>query len=296
MELLLAVMVENELSQDETRARLKELALQTKADSKSPNRLRDYTPTSADRRRRIERFFNEKIKYLSLDHNLLDAALAEVISYLHKYRNKAQHQGKIRKATLYPAVRVLFEIATDLFATMPISTFAASSSDDYQWLKMQYGIQPTDLIEVDARRKVSEQLIKEIIPDTHALGESLALHISSRADELLEALDFIAENMQSAEDRATALKAIQYWQEFPDRPFIENDDRFRQYSPQHDLKLFERISQQVENLTNIPNRIEVFRVFSEIEWILEPVENQVYEVSAQVERHIQLEIDLRLGK
>jgi hypothetical protein len=69
----------------------------------------DRPPLSAAEKRRIERSFDAKLAYLAERHGVLDPRLAKVLSYVHRYRNEAYHEGTVRRETIRTAALILFE-------------------------------------------------------------------------------------------------------------------------------------------------------------------------------------------
>ena len=83
------------------------------------------------RQKKVERYFNEKLTFLSDNCGALALPTARALKHLHVYRNETQHHDRIRVGSIRPAVLVLFDIAADLLVSLQPSVTTWASDEDY---------------------------------------------------------------------------------------------------------------------------------------------------------------------
>ena len=296
VELLLDIAMEEELWTDEMRAMLRESTLSIPKAAETPELTEavSYEPLTRDRKYQISRYFNEKIKYLTDDHSIFDPHIGAVISHLHTYRNAAYHSASIREETILPAVMLYFEISTDLLADFGPSSY--SSSDESGWLKRRYALTVSDLFDRPARISIVDVLREGLSMTEEDLKSRLTDHLENRQTDVMDALDFIHDTTSIFSTRDEALRAVQYWREHPSDPIFTDMTQFDQYQPSVEMHHFGVMAKNASTILDAEGRIEAFQIFSEIEKRFEPIETQVNEFAAEIDRAIQLEVDSLRGK
>src|SRR5215469_10978049 len=201
--------IEHELVYNDWYRKMQDTILKTIKDhprsgDELPPMLQDIvhmTLISAKDKKRLSKYFDEKLKYLGaeLPHHIsrqhetelqiettqyLDESVAEVLSHLHAYRNEAYHKAKVRPETLSTAALILFEINCDLFLSLSKHVGVTySSADDYSWLQEKYGISEP-FLDDDYREKIISVLKGNLPIDDETIGRTLADHLESRLLDL----------------------------------------------------------------------------------------------------------------
>ena len=150
----------------------------------------------------------------------------------------------------------------------------------------------------DGVAEIASKLRSEIGIEASTLAQLLSDHLVSRLDDLYEQLDFICQNVGRGATHASELKHIQFWKATGCLAESEADQRFVAYAPKYTLGRLDDWRRSAEQLrTRVgEEKLKLLGEFCEIERQLEPLEEMVNEVASLIDRAIQLEIDMALGK
>lgn len=280
----------NENTREGVRARVLEIPEEHRG--RAGTQLTDWEPLTAGQKRRLERYFDEKLKHLTGRWQILDERLAKVLSYLHQYRNEAYHEGHVRYDTIRTAAAILLEANCQLLTTT-YRVRMYSSAEDYSWAQERFDLGNRLLRGKDLER-IADDLRTEVVPTTDSLAETLRDHVHSRVEEIWDALDFVEEATR-VPDRATAFQLSQFaaGSERGEANPLSNP---YEYAGKWTLEDVEAIATDAEGILAATDVLDAFARFSDLEERIEPIESEVYALVSEVDSAIQLEIDRRRGK
>jgi hypothetical protein len=290
--------VRHEMLWAESRERMRQMALEVPAQERPPSlqELVEWQPLAKSQRAAIDRYFNEKVDYLSKLPEKFSPALAAPLKYLHKYRNQAYHRGEVRRKTLDISCRLLVEIDCDLVRSLPYMFRSLSSKDDYSWLEQRYG-NVSRLFGDDAFvERATTELCERVFVDDAAVAAALAEHLEARVASLVDDLDFILENARGFTSREEVLRTVQFVAS-PEaskvRPGLTPPESYR---PPVRLRSIEALRERTTEISRSKSRIGAFAAYSVLEQELEKIEPDVQEAVYQVDMAIQEAIESSLGK
>lgn len=254
-----------------------------------------WTPLSDGELARIERYFDEKLKYLVHRVSELDVGLADSLLYLHRYRNEAYHRGFVRRETIRTAALILLDINCELLISLPRAWTSMSSADNYSWLEERFGTVPNSFLDEGAVKAMVADIRDRVMPEGRDMAETLATHLEDRIDELYDSIDFIVDNTQIS-TREDAIRHA-HWglavQQGRLPPAMDPPPDFR--SP-FSTQSIEALRNRATTLRGATSRIDAFRAFSQIERDLERIEEPIHDMAAEVDLWIQQQIDEMRGK
>jgi hypothetical protein len=292
--------IQGDMQSEDFRERLRnQLLVFPKSDLPADLReIAEWEPLPNSRKSKIERYFDEKVLFLSGRQPVLDPALAAVLKHLHRYRNEAYHKARVRKQTIRTAALILLEINCHLILSVSRGTTSYSSDDDYSWMTERFGIERRDFLFLDELklRRIVDAIRVDVLPDDKSVAMTLAEHLGERFEELYSALDFIVESLTEVPDRGAALKESQYRAEVERGRLDRQQCPLGNFIPQYTLESLERIRVQLPDVRSAPNRLESFHAFALLERELEPIEIDVRQFVVHVEASIQFAIDIARGK
>lgn len=248
----------------------------------------------AHEKRKIEKYFHEKLKFLTQKKHIGES-VASVLSATHRYRNNAHHQDKLRKETLQPVVLLLFEVVCDLLISLSPGWMSWSSRDNYLRFEERYGLSAMNAGQKEGLLKIRGRLREGLPLEFFDLRDDLVTHLEARLEDLMQAIQFIAENVSEKGDFDGALKHVEYW--FPrggssHRP----QSTFDAFVPRHNMSELESWKAETQALKSLNDRLVLFAEFARHETFLEPIEEMVYEAAAALDHAIDMEIDRMRGK
>ncbi len=248
------------------------------------------------RQKKIERYFGEKLRFLSEHCRCLPLPAARALGQLHKYRNEIQHRDRIRVGSIRPAVLVLFDIAADLLVNLRQGATVWASDEDRGCLR-RYGFSDTSAVEIDElRARIATELRSGLPLDIVGIRAALVTHLTDRLEEMNDQLVFVATNGTIGPDPSHTLKAIQFWHLRQPVSHVEDDLEFQAFVPPHNLDSFAKWRSDVEKLNSLEDRLSMFGQFATIEDEFEPLEMLIEDVASAIDAQIQFEIDRRRGK
>jgi hypothetical protein len=290
--------IRNELWHHEYIETLRSRVLRIPEEGRGPDLqwLVDWQPLGRSRRSKIERDFNEKVDYLVSLPEGLPPSISPPLKYLHRYRNEAYHRGRVRPATLALACRLLVEINCEALMSLEIHGCSIASDEEYSWLEHRFGAGAMQLLGAveHLRQTATDDFRAKALPSLSSLRDALAEHVESRVADIRDALEFIAENT-IVSGVGEAFRASQYWAAVkrgeiaePTKPSLPST-----YVPRFDVSVLDTVLGRRDEIQAATTRLEAFGAYSAIEQILEAFEDDVFSVSADVDRVIDDEITRR---
>jgi hypothetical protein len=288
----------NHLMHEAMQERIRHMVFQIPEDKRGEHlqKLADWEPLTYSAKHKVSRNFDDKVKYLSERTKQLDSRLAGPLIHLHRYRNEAYHHARVRKDTIETAARLLLEIYCTLLLSLSRGGTAYASNEDYSWLAERFGKHPIGLMADDNNVPKAVQEFRNIFElDDNSVSNLLTDHLLSRIQGVLDSLAFIVENT-GCPDRETAIRDSHAFnvarckeEGRGIRKLVSTEDR-------HSLTFLSDLRKKVKDITRAANRLDTFDRFSLLESEFEPVEQSVHELAAEVDRMIQMEIDIARGK
>lgn len=255
--------------------------------------LRDWRPLTASQKRRLDRNFDEKLRFLSGRHDVLDPRLAKLLSYLHRYRNEAYHRGRVRRETIRTAAVILVEVNCRLLMTV-FRVAMIASSEDYSWLDVRFGDHRRFFGDRAALEPIVNDFRARVLPEFHSIARTLADHLENRIEEMLDALDFVVSNsgLTSPAEALQVAQAVAAVERGEADPKGEAGD----YRAGWSLAGVSKVQGEIADITSIADPLDAFAAFSTIEERIEPLEREVSSLASWIDSRIQFEIDLARGK
>lgn len=293
-EMQMAEHIRNEMAHEWTRERIqRSYRGVVPEDDPSPivQEVYAFQPLTAKQKQRIDRFFDDKLRYMVDRSKSLTKALADSLQHLHRYRNEAYHRNEVRPDTLRAACLILLEINCEML-NIPRSHMSYRSNDDYSWLKERFGVER--MISREEVEGIVQQLRAGLIPETSHIADILADYMEGRFDAFYGELDYIVMNLpEVANQEAALIEAFEYRESRVENP--ENEIPPLKIE-RRTLTWFKVREKQVASIRSAKTRLEAFEQFAAIERDLEPTETAVSEVVGQIDNYIDMQIDIARGK
>jgi hypothetical protein len=192
------------------------------------------------------------------------------------------------------AAVLLLEINCQMLLSLLRGVMAYASDEDYSWLKERFGIDlwPGGGMGDRMLQKIVEEIRAGILPSDESVATALTEHLESRFEDVFGSLDFIVENSRVACNRQEALKESQDYGQARRSP----QSGPTHSTPQYTLDSIEKLHGRVPEMLKAADRLDAFQSFSVLEKELEPIEDCVHGLAAEIDQAIQMEIDRRRGK
>lgn len=258
---------------------------------------------SSGQRKKIERDFNAKCDYLH-QHDLLAAPQARILKKLHKYRNEIYHRDQLRPVTLASAAKIYIYLVCSMMRDFPVHVMSYSSPGRPSGLikYLEDNDHGAGLLRVglDLQARIATRLLHESgVAQPAQLGQALSQHVCDRLDELVDAAEECASFIrESGRDEGWDLEAVLGITQIDPKEYVN-------VLSSHDaraLKVPIRAAQiqkwrtAGEALAKETDDMVAFAAFADLEDAFEPVEAKVIELAIEVDREIQLQVDIALGK
>jgi hypothetical protein len=258
--------------------------------------LREWVPLNQSEKSRIERVFDEKVKYL-VDLGHLEEGMGGPLKYLHRYRNEAYHRAKIRPNTIRTAALISLEINCHMALCMPPGAVSYYSGDDYSWLEERFGYKPFEIMgRPTPTSTVIENIRSSVLPSDQSVSIALADHLNNRISGLDDSLTFIVENLERKLTKEDAFRESQYYCKIARTGETWSPEALARFVPDHSLQWIEGLKSQTVRVVSAMTRIKSFHEFSQIEKALEPIELCVNQMADAIGSAIQAEVDRSRGK
>jgi hypothetical protein len=248
------------------------------------------------RQQSFDRYFNEKVNFLSQERQHISMPVARVLKHIHDYRNEAYHNDRVRPDSIRPAVLILFDVACTLLATLPLHSTTWHGGDSEAWLE-RYGFSRYHYAANDIQTSISDALRVDLPLEVEGVRAALTAHLRSRLDGIEESIDFIIDNAQPDRSREEVLKAVQYWNADRSRtPWSFGEQSLSQFPPRYTPASIEEWRREVSALEGVADKLELFNWFADIEDEFEPLEGLLNEVAGLIDSALQAEMDRMGGK
>lgn len=253
-------------------------------------------PLSRSAKRKIQRDFAERLTYAAQE-DLLDRKLVGPLVHLHKYRNEAYHDVRVRPKTIASAASLLLELNCLLLPSLSRPQMWASD-EDYSWIAERFGKDVAlndfgfDSLDLYA---IAEQLRAGVVPDTAAVANHLADHIESRLLDIDGAIDFMIDAAFTPPTQESVLDdAYRLWEAEVGR--ADAVPTVTEKAHEKVVRTLASIKERVESVREATDRVAAFQEFGEIENDLDPIEERVFYMASRVDEAIQSQIDRMRGK
>lgn len=235
-------------------------------------------------KRKIDRYFPEKLKFLSEAKKHIPAPAATALLSLHDHRNEMYHRDTLRLDLLDAMAKLFFEIDCDLLQSLQNGS-SYDSRDDWSEFFTRYGIKKTSFMldQTDIALIVANWK-REVSLDTGVLRECLKTYSSCRLTDANDDIVFLQGFFHHPSRQATINFLIAEVVPDLDHPKYP------------DLAVLDRIVTGIEQMNAINSKIDLFNHFSKIEQDFRPFESIISEGRSRVEGAIDMQVDLALGK
>jgi hypothetical protein len=202
----------------------------------------------------------------------------------------------VRKETIETAAKLLLDINCDLLLNLSRGWTSYASNEDYSWLEQRFGGGATRLLHnTDMVPRAVEEFRAIMDLSDDSVAQLLVEHIRSRIQEVFSALEFIVENTRCA-DAQTAIRDSYGFNKARREQRGLPDIRIEGLAERHSTQFLTELSDRLREITAGTDRFEAFQAFSNLESSLEPVEESVQELAAEVDGMIQMQLDIARGK
>lgn len=289
--------IRDDLSHDRLKEKLRKHAVMVPEKERGPH-LQDFvtwTPLTQSEKYKLDRYFDEKVDYMTGRGGHIGASLAGPLKHLHQYRNEAYHRADLRPQTLRTAALVLLEISCEMALAISPAAHSIGSNEDYSWLQERFGWNPLwGFLDEKKLCSVIEEIRSSVLPDDQSVAATLANHMEDRFARLDGALAYIVENVDAVPDKQAVLEESERYAELrqaeePRRPSSRDAGGYT-------LAMIEAIEARAAQIAGAATRLDAFDRFSAVERELEPIEHCVYGLAREVSWAIQTEIDRLRGK
>ncbi|MFH1190272.1 MAG: hypothetical protein V1682_06230 [Candidatus Omnitrophota bacterium] len=250
----------------------------------------------------LDKFFDEKTKFLSEDRSYMTKGMASTLRSLHKYRNEIYHNDSVRRDTIKASTILLFEIACDLLVKLhPGSTSYYSSKPDCNDRKVFFDRYKTasnqnGMLKDRGLSIIKKSLRKGISIGIDDLRIALQRTMYDRINESIENIDFIMRDGWRFKTRQKTLKMIQLVHSGTLIGPVDYKKPLKEFNAKFTMNNILLWKRQVKNLSRAKTSIRLFKDFAEIEAGFEELESILTDAAVGLDREIQHQIDMARGK
>lgn len=257
-----------------------------------------------NKKRKILKYFDEKITFLCDTCGLIPSPVRAVLSSLHSYRNETYHRDIIRNEILRPIAILYFELVCELVTYLKQSCISYSSEDDWSQFFTKYGLGETQckmrMLSDEDIEAILNRFRTELSIDLHELRETLQEYVINRLGEILDRLNFISDALDS-KPLNTTLKLIQFTQtkdslQFNNSNVLLQSKEFDNYTAPITEEVFSNWRAKAHHFVNIDEKLALFMAFKDVEDQFEPIEHKIYDLADKLDAAIQSAINIALGK
>ena len=256
-------------------------------------------------RRKILKYFDEKITFLCDNSRLIPSPSGAVLSSLHRYRNETYHRDIIRNEILRPIAILYFELVCDLIMNLQQCVTSYHSADDWSNFFMKFGQGKSEhklrmLSDADIE-VILNRFRAELTITLYELKETLREYVMNRVNETLDRLNFISEALVD-KDLDVILKLIQFTEtkasrELNNRNLLLQSELFSKYTAPITIDSFLRWKETAQTFAALENnKLTLFITFKKLEDEFEAIEHRILDVADELDSAIQLAIDIARGK
>jgi hypothetical protein len=261
----------DELRRDEDYERMRVLLtqdLERQPEAELPETLRDIVarkPLPENLGHKLQHYFEEKVRYLSVEKNRVAAPIAEALRFLHDYRSRAKHAGVLEDSLLRILGFLLLEVNCVLLESLAPSVTSWASDEGYSFLDTEFGV---NFQTRHRHLKVAATLRKRFDLEATEVATVLTAELTDRLSTISGYLDFLVTAVARARDHEAALVEAQYHvyrASNPGSPIPRQDFR-----PKYDLKTITRIVRRVSGISSSRTAVDAFRRFAHIVCVFRP--------------------------
>ncbi|MDN4175578.1 hypothetical protein QWY28_21625 [Nocardioides sp. SOB77] len=250
--------------------------------------------TSIRRRKRIERDFNEKARFL-VERDQLQPTYARILLRLHAYRNEAYHRDEVRPETLSSAVEIYTIAACHLMRTLTTGTMIGYSRDAPEPLRRFSELFSQARTPFDVQPAIADALLVEAgLAGVSAVREVLRSNMTDRLDTFE---DVLAELAGAWPDRGWTPETVLAQLQLPDEPqnaFLGPADVASLSLPLGPDDLT-RWRQGVTEIGEADDVLAAFTVFANFEEAFEELESAALAAIRAYEEYLDLEMERMRG-
>lgn len=274
-------------------------------DAKGQALVRELSPrtVSKTRRKKVDRDFESLVDFIfEQDDWPLEPAFAKCLKILHRYRNDAYHRDQVRADVLNPALVIYFYLIAHLlqhrktwFHTIDAAPPGVLEFLDGDVLESGYVALPAHHWG-NLESAMAERILRDFEVDHSEIAEVLSQHLQGRLDAVDRDLEEIARYLFDLPigGREFAIRVSQCTDAEIHAQEPPIDFWTRQFPVDSDVLTTWRTD--ARSLTSVTDAFEALRMFATQERRMAPFEEHVSELSIEVDRAIQREIDERRGK
>jgi len=270
--------------------------------------LKKKTINQAERKK-IERFFHEKVNFLSSEKireisyvkKIIPAETAAVLNAIHFYRNEIYHRDYVRKETLRHTTLILYEVLCDLFVPLTISSGGGViSSNDYDRInkfRKRLGLSQGSFLQEKEHGRIRDYLKVGIEIKAEDLAVGLKEHLLERIDGTRGALEFIRRDGFDVPSSDEALKRVLFFENIVGKkPLKDFKKQLAEYVPPYKVDFLERLEQKAQAIEQEKEKLKIFAMFAQLEMEFEPLEIIIDKSACELDAAIQMEVDRMRGK
>lgn len=252
-------------------------------------RRESFTP---GKKKKIEKYFGEKVKYLSGEKKKIKPAVAEFLNYLHDYRNEVYHAGTLPPGLVQALAILLFDLNCDLFEMLPLATYTLRSEGDYSWMK-SYGVNSGLAFAKEVIPKVSGKLRLGI---RGKIAKRIVPELVKELDRQFEAFDKNLDSISQGGDMDEAFRAAQYFGSSDEASTRESPPAYKDFVPEHKLADIARQRSVARKVNRTSDPRESFRRFARVTRTIKKTMMSVNRFAEDLDEYIQSQVDIARGK
>jgi hypothetical protein len=238
-----------------------------------------------------------------VDHGILVGAQARVLKKLHKYRNDTYHRDELRPATLSSALKIYtYLVCTMLrdFSPFVISYGVAIPPTLQRYVRDDEQQAGFWTVGPELHQRIGAHLLNESgVGEPSQVGVILAQHVEDRLQAMQKDAAMCGGVLNgtrhgSGWDLDSIMCLVQIDPQRLRKVRTANDARAEH--PTVRARHVEQWREQGKALADLSDDLAAFAAFADVEDAFEPIEALVNQFASDVDREIQLQIDIARGK
>lgn len=261
------------------------------------------------KRRDVLDHFNPKVNFLVRDEHRISEDEGELIKSGHRFRNEAYHIGALRQSILIPVSQTYFMVACTLLPRLGCSggvTYHGSDElEEAEAFLQVHGVLGVRQIDESTLNLICASMGRNQSCSTEELAVALSTYLIGRLDKLASDIEFLRKTL-AGPTAGDVLKFLQFYaselKPLGDPSLLCEDEDARvdrlweSYRPPVTVSTLSGWRDRADRLAKIGRPGLALRTFWCIDDESTPLAQEVNDAVEQVDKHIQREIDLRLGK
>lgn len=260
------------------------------------------------KRRDILDHFDPKVSFLARDEHRITEDEAEVIRSGHRLRNEAYHVGILRQTFLLPMTQTYFTMACALLPRIGCDELEYHGPGDYseeQAFLRRHGIPEPWRLGGDSLSRICTELAANHTCPVDQLAGALSRDLMDRLSRLENDLDFLLHSL-TGPTTDDVLKLVQFYntelKQLGDPSTVSPSDKARvdrlwsTFQPPVTTKNLATWKHRAQGVAHAQSSGAALRMFWSIDHPLTRLSQEIRDAVEQIDREIQREVDLRLGK